>query len=306
MRATLKSKVTFAGVGLHTGEKVTMTVNPASAQYGIWFRRTDIESGDAMVQAIYTAVDEKPLCTRLINSQGVEVGTVEHIMAALAGCGIHNALIEIDGPEVPILDGCAATFVKAFIAKGLRQQNVAQHALEILKPVVVQDGEAIAMLTPAAGLEIDFQIDFEDRAIGKQHRHLSMANGTFVRELADSRTFCRKADIDRMHAAGLALGGTYENAVVVDDASVLSPGGLRHADEAVRHKMLDALGDLALAGAPILGRYSGLKAGHAMTNRLLRKLFATPGAYRVVSCTADQQARLPGAGVKHADLALVA
>lgn len=306
MRATLRSKATFIGVGLHTGEKVTMTVNPASAQYGIWFRRTDIELGDPMVPAIYTAVDEKPLCTRLINDDGVEVGTVEHIMAALSGCGIHNALIEINGPEVPILDGCAATFVRAFIAKGIRHQHVDQHAIEILKPVIVQDGEAMAMLTPAGSLEIDFQIEFADRAIGKQQRLLNMANGTFVRELADSRTFCRKSDIDTMHAAGLALGGTYENAVVVDDDDVLSPGGLRHADEAVRHKMLDALGDLALAGMPILGRYSGVKAGHAMTNRLLRKLFATPGAYRVVACTSEQLASLPGTGVKHEDLALVA
>lgn len=306
MRATLRSKASFVGVGLHTGEQVTMTVNPASAQYGIWFRRTDIDLGDPMVPAIYTAVDEKPLCTRLINADGVEVGTVEHIMAALAGCGIHNALIEIDGPEVPILDGCAASFVRAFIAKGIRHQRVEQHAIEILKPVVVQDGEAMAMLTPAGSLEIDFQIDFADRAIGKQQRLLNMANGTFVRELSDSRTFCRKSDIDKMHQAGLALGGTYENAVVVDGGEVLSPGGLRHADEAVRHKMLDALGDLALAGMPILGRYSGVKAGHAMTNRLLRKLFATPSAYRIVGCTDAQLARLPGKGVKHADLALVA
>ncbi|GFE63564.1 UDP-3-O-acyl-N-acetylglucosamine deacetylase [Litoreibacter roseus] len=306
VQATLKSKVTFKGVGLHSGEQVTMTVNPASARYGIWFRRTDVLDRDGLIPAIYTAVQEKPLCTRIMNEDGVEVSTIEHVMAALAGCGIHNALIEIDGPEVPILDGCAASFVRAFVARGLRHQDVPQYALEILKPVSVEEGGATATLSPADTLEIDFRISFEDRAIGTQSKALVMENGTFVRELSDSRTFCRKADIDMMHAQGLALGGTYENAVVIDGDAVVSPGGLRHRDEAVRHKMLDALGDLALAGAPILGRYTGVRAGHAMTNRLLHKLFATPDAYRVVTCSPEQLSRLPGVGVRRADLALVA
>jgi UDP-3-O-[3-hydroxymyristoyl] N-acetylglucosamine deacetylase len=306
VQATLKSKVTFKGVGLHSGAPVLMTVHPAAAGFGIWFRRTDIEDRDALVQAIYTSVEEKPLCTRIVNQDGVEVLTIEHIMAALAGCGVHNALVEINGPEVPIMDGCSASFVEAIVARGIQKQEAALHAIEILEPITVEDGGAVAKLSPAGGLEIDFSIEFSDAAIGEQQKHLTMANGTFVRELSDSRTFCRKSDIDMMHSKGLALGGTYENAVVVDGADVLSPGGLRHRDEAVRHKMLDALGDLSLAGMPILGRYTGVRAGHAMTNRLLRKLFATPGAYRIVACTPQQLSQLPGVGVKHADLPLVA
>ena len=306
MQATLKSKIMFEGVGLHSGLPVRMRVMPASADFGVWFRRVDVTDRDQMIHAIYDAVSEKPLCTRLVNADGVEIQTIEHIMAALAGCGVHNAVIEVDGPEVPILDGCSAEFVRAILSKGLRQQSAPLYAVEILKPVLIRDGDAMAMLSPAQGLEIEFQIEFEDSAIGYQKKTLDMANGSFVRELSDSRTFCRKSDIDFMRSRGLALGGTYENAVVVDGASVLSPGGLRHEDEAVRHKMLDALGDLALVGMPILGRYTGVRAGHALTNRLLRKLFATPGAVNVVACDAKQLSRLPGVGVKHSDMALVA
>lgn len=306
MQATVKTQVTFKGVGLHSGKAVTMHVKPAPIGSGVVFHRVDVVNQDAIVPARFDAVSEKPLCTRLVNAAGTEVLTIEHIMAALAGCGIYNALIELDGPEVPIMDGCSAGFVAGLIEAGVQTQNASLMAIEILRPVSVRDGDAFAMLSPASSLEIDFQIDFQDQAIGHQEKRLTMANGTFVRELSDSRTFCRKSDIDMMHANGLALGGTYENAVVVDGDDVLTPGGLRHSDEAVRHKMLDALGDLALAGAPILGRYTGRRAGHAMTNRLLRKLFATPDAFRIVTCTPAQLQSLPGVGVKRADLPMVA
>lgn len=306
MQATLSSAVTFKGVGLHSGAPVRMSIHPAAANFGIWFRRTDLDEPNNMIRAFYTAVGSKPLCSELTNDHGVRVSTVEHIMAALAGCGIHNALIELDGPEVPILDGCAATFVRAIMRRGVRKQSAPLYAIEVLTPVVVEDNGALAMLTPATGLEIDFHIDFPDTVIGRQHLALDMRNGTFVRELSDSRTFCRKRDIDMMHEKGLALGGTYDNAVVVDGDAVLSTGGLRHTDEAVRHKMLDALGDLALAGAPILARYTGVKSGHAMTNRLLRALFARPDAFRFVKCDRDQLSRLPGVDLCRADLTLVA
>ena len=306
MQATLTQTISFEGVGLHSGAPVTMSVHPAAARFGIWFKRTDITDADNMIRAIYTGVGAKPLCSELSNDAGSTISTVEHIMAALAGCGIHNALIEVDGPEVPIMDGASGDFVRAIVEAGAQKQAARLFAIEVLSPVMVEENGAVAMLTPADGLEIDFHIDFTDEAIGRQHKVLDMRNGTFVRELSDSRTFCRKADIDMMHEKGLALGGTYHNAVVVDGDAVLSPGGLRHEDEAVRHKMLDALGDLALAGAPILGRYTGIKAGHAMTNKLLRKLFATPGSFRFVACSPDQLSRLPGVGVRKADLALVA
>ncbi|WP_284164344.1 UDP-3-O-acyl-N-acetylglucosamine deacetylase [Frigidibacter sp. SD6-1] len=306
MQTTLRSAASFQGVGLHTGLPVRMVVKPASANHGIWFRRTDVVGQDPMVPAIWDSVTPSRLCTVVENAAGVSVSTIEHIMAALAGCGVHNALIEINGPEVPILDGSAQPFVSAILGRGLRDLSEPVLCLEVLARVEVREGDAVARLEPAEALEIDFAIDFADEAIGQQRRRLSMANGAFVRELSDCRTFCRQADVDQMRAAGLALGGTYDNAVVVEGERILSPGGFRRADEAVRHKMLDALGDLALAGAPILGRYTGNRAGHAMTNKLLRALFARPDAYRVRECDANLRRRLPGAGVRTADIPAVA
>ncbi|MDF1620154.1 UDP-3-O-acyl-N-acetylglucosamine deacetylase [Defluviimonas nitratireducens] len=294
---TIAKPVAFEGVGLHTGAPVRMVLHPAPSDHGIVFRRTDITDRNPRIAAIWDRVTPSKLCTLIENEDGVSVSTIEHIMAALVGAGVHNTLIEIDGPEVPILDGSSAEFVAGIQAAGLRALSGALRAIRVLKPVEVREGEAVARLEPAASLVIDFSIDFADAAIGKQEKRLNMANGAFVRELMDSRTFCRQADVDFMRANGLALGGTYENAVVVDGDKVLSPGGLRHADEPVRHKMLDALGDLALAGAPILGRYVGARAGHAMTNRLLRALFADPEAWEWETCSPAQAYSLPGAGV---------
>ena len=294
---TIAKPVAFEGVGLHTGAPVRMVLHPAQSDHGIVFRRTDIADRNPRIAAIWDRVTPSKLCTLIENEDGVSVSTIEHIMAALVGAGVHNALIEIDGPEVPILDGSSAEFVAGIQAAGLRALSGALRAIRVLKPVEVREGEAVARLEPAASLVIDFSIDFADAAIGKQEKQLNLANGAFVRELMDSRTFCRQADVDFMRANGLALGGTYENAVVVDGDKVLSPGGLRHADEPVRHKMLDALGDLALAGAPILGRYVGARAGHAMTNRLLRALFADPEAWEWETCSPAQAYSLPGAGV---------
>ncbi|WP_341365576.1 UDP-3-O-acyl-N-acetylglucosamine deacetylase [Yoonia sp. BS5-3] len=305
MQTTLKSQVIFEGTGLHSGMPVRVVLNPAAAGTGIVFRRMDV-TGQPELPARWDQVIVSPLNTRLTNADGVTVSTIEHLMAALAGCGVHNALIELDGPEVPILDGSAAVFVRGIVKTGLTRLSAPLRAIEILKDVSVSDGPAFAQLSPATTLQIDFAIDFEDAAIGKQHKTLNMANGSFVRELCDSRTFCRSADVDAMRANGLALGGSVENAVVVDGDKVLTPGGLRHPDEAVRHKMLDALGDLYTAGAPILGRYQGTRAGHAMTNKLLQALFADDSAWRWVNCDAKIAARLPGVGVSAADLAAVA
>ena len=302
MQNTLKSPACFTGLGLHTGLAVRMVVHPAAADHGIRFRRTDVADRDAFVPAMWDAVTPSRLCTVVENADGVSVSTIEHVMAALAGSAIHNALIEIDGPEVPILDGSSVPFIEGFLAAGLEEQHVPVRAVRVLKPVEVRDGGAVARLEPAEMLEIDFRIDFEDRAIGVQARRLNMANGAFVRELSDSRTFCRQADVDAMRARGLALGGTLENAVVFDGDQVLSPGGLRHADEPVRHKMLDAVGELALAEGPILGRYVGERAGHALTNRLLRALFADPSAFVLVDCGPRTLGKLPGVGVHAGDL----
>ena len=303
MQTTLRSAVSFAGVGLHSGQMVRATVRPASAEYGIWFRRVDVTDMDSMIRASWDAVAPSQLCTRIENLAGVSVSTIEHLMAALAGCGIHNALIEIDGPEVPILDGSSAQFVSALLSRGVRRMPAPVRAFKILQTVEVRDGDAVARMDPSDNFEIDFRIQFDDSVIGTQALSMSMANGAFVHELCDSRTFCRNVDVDTMQANGLALGGTLENAVVFDGARVLSPGGLRHRDEAVRHKMLDAMGDLALATRPILGRYSGVRAGHALTNKLMRRLFANPQAYRLVMCDMVIAAKLPGFGVGRADIA---
>lgn len=306
MQHTLRSSVEFVGVGLHGGQPARVTVRPAAAGTGIWFRRLDVDGPAGHIPARWDAVCQSPLCTRLENADGVSVATVEHLMAALAGCGVHNAVIEIDGPEVPILDGSAARFVRGIMARGLRAQGAPIEAIQVIAPVEVRRGAARARLDPAEVMQIEFHIDFEDAAIGTQSKRLNMANGTFVRELCDSRTFCRRADVEAMRAAGLALGGTLDNAVVVEGAEILTPGGLRHADEPVRHKMLDALGDLALAGAPLLAAYTGTRAGHALTNQLLRRLFATPGAVAWVECDAALASRLPGMGVSASDLPAVA
>lgn len=274
-----------------------MTIRPARAGSGIVFVRVDARDPDNRIPALWDRVEVSPLCTRLVNAAGISISTVEHVMAALVGCGVHNALIEVDGPEVPILDGSAVPFVRGILAAGTTQQATPLRALRVLRPVEVRRGQAWARLGPDDTLRIEFVIDFEDAAIGVQKKVLNMSNGSFVRELSDCRTFCRKADVEAMRANGLALGGTLENAVVVDGERVLSPGGLRRADEAVRHKMLDALGDLGLAGFPILGHYHGFRAGHALTNELLRVLFADPAAYEIIECDAETAARLPGAGV---------
>jgi len=276
----------MVGTGLHSGRPVRLTVRPASAEHGIWFRRVDVKDTENMIPASWDAVCDTRLCTRLTNEHGVEVSTVEHLMAALSGCGVQNALIEVDGPELPILDGSSRLFVR-----------------EVLKPVSVEVNGSRAELLPADALSIDFTIDYPDTPIGRQTHQMGMANGSFVRELSDCRTFCLGSDVTAMKAAGLALGGTLDNAIVVDPAGVRNPEGLRRRDEYVRHKMLDVLGDLALAGAPIVGAYRGYKAGHGVTNQLLRRAFALPGVLRLEEANAQDMANLPGQGITQHDLA---
>ena len=304
LQNTIQNSVSFEGVGLHSGKPARLMLRPAPVDHGLVFHRVDAD--DAEIPARWDLVHQSPLCTRLENPEGIGVSTVEHIMAALIGCGIHNVIVDVDGPEVPILDGSSAAFVRGILATGIAPLDAPVKALRVLRPVEVHKGRARARLVPHDTLLIEFSIEFEDAAIGSQRKTLNMSNGSFVRELSNSRTFCRKADVDTMRANGLALGGTLENAVVVDGEKVLSPGGLRHHDEAVRHKMLDALGDLGLAGLPILGHYQGFRAGHALTNDLLRALFADEAAYEVVECSANMAARLPGAGVHRGEIPDVA
>lgn len=305
MQTSLIRDVQFVGTGLHSGRPARLTLHPANAETGIWFRRTDITDRDNLIAAKYNNVSDTRLNTRLSNAVGVSVSTVEHIMAALAGTGLHNVLIDIDGPEVPIMDGSSKRFVQDILAAGLADLDAPVKALRILKPIAHEEGEASARLEPFDGFQISFEIDFPDAAIGRQAASFDMMNGTFVRELSDCRTFCRRSEVEAMQAAGLALGGTLENAVVVDGDAVVNPEGFRRENECVRHKMLDVLGDLTLAGMPVLGHYIGHRAGHGPTNRLLRKVFATPGTAEMVTCTPQEAQRLPGFGIRAADLAKV-
>lgn len=282
MQRTVRTSISFVGAGLHSGRPARLAIRPAPAEAGIRFHRVDVVDRDPMVAARWDAVVDTRLNTRIANAAGVSVSTVEHLMAALSAAGVDAALIDIDGPEVPILDGSAAPFLDAIRAAGLAEVDGPRRAIRVLRPVSVERGAARAVLRPAERFEIAFDIDFPEPAIGRQRGELAVDAESFARELADCRTFCRLSEVEALRAAGLAKGGTLRNAVVVDGGRVLSPGGLRRPDEFVRHKMLDAVGDLALAGAPILGRYEGARAGHELNNLLLRALFAAPDAWTLV------------------------
>ena len=280
MQRTLARPATLSGIGVHKGEPARLRILPAPCDYGVRFLRTDVIGPDPMVEARYDAVIDTALCTRIGNRDGVSVSTIEHLMAALAGCGIDNALVEIDGAEAPIMDGSSAPFVRAILAAGMVEQDEPLRAIRILEPVTVEHEGRVASLKPAGAFEIDFTIDFADEVIGVQKRVERFTGDIFLRDYADSRTFGRLDEVEKLRSLGFARGGSLDNAVVVDGGRVLNRGGLRHADEFVRHKMLDVVGDLALAGAPIIGCYRGLKSGHDMTNRLLHCLFDTPAAWQ--------------------------
>lgn len=287
MQQTVKDVITFDGVGVHSGRKARMRICPAPANYGVWFKRVDIREGDVMIPARFDAVCDTRLCTVLGNASGATVSTVEHVMSALSACGVDNALIEVDGPEIPIMDGSAEYFVRGLSETGVLSQDEERVMIRVLETVVIDgEGGARAELHPSDAFEIDFTIDFADPAIGRQHRVFEVSAEGFADDIAECRTFGHLADVEKLRAAGLGRGGSLDNAVVVDQGRVLNPGGLRFQDEFVRHKILDAIGDLALAGAPIVGRYVGVKSGHGMTNRLLRALMARPNAWRFESAEA--------------------
>ncbi len=253
-----------------------MTLHPAAPDSGIVFRRLDT---GAEIAARWDNAVDSPLCTVLSDRQGVRIATVEHLMAALAGAEIDNAVIELDGPEVPILDGSAAPFLYQIERAGRLAQDRPRRAIKILKPVTVCEDGASAALLPDSGFSMSFAIEFDNPLIRRQELTLSFDADTFRSELSRARSFCLLDDVNRMRAAGLARGGSLDNAVVVSGERVLNEGGLRYADEFVRHKLLDALGDLYLAGGPLIGRFRGEKSGHALTRRLLCALFADRDAW---------------------------
>lgn len=291
MHNTVKSAVKFRGVGLHTGQSVNLSVAPAGAKSGIVFHRTDLGRAARPIPARYDCVSTAQLCTRLTNDDGLSVSTVEHLLGGMAGCGITDASVSLDGPEVPIMDGSAIDFVRAFARVGIRNLGVPRRAIRVLETISIRIGDKVAALSPAPHFEMDFSVCFSDPAIGKQSLRLVLTGNAIVSELCDSRTFGCLADVERLRREGLGLGGCLKNVVIVDNGRILNQGGLRHADEFVRHKMLDAVGDLALAGAPIVGRYIGVKAGHEISNLLVRELFSRPDAWEWCDVGPDQ---LPG------------
>jgi UDP-3-O-[3-hydroxymyristoyl] N-acetylglucosamine deacetylase len=279
---TLKSSIGCSGVGLHSGRKIAMTLHPAEADHGVVFRRSDVGARNATVPADWRHVVDTRMATTVANDAGVSVGTIEHLMAALAGCGVDNAVVELDGPEVPVMDGSAAPFVFLIECAGVTEQDAPRRAIKVLKPVSVGDDRRSLTVRPARTFAISFEIDFESRAVARQALSLKLVNGAFKTDIARARTFGFEHEVSALRAAGLALGGSLDNAVVVRGDTVLYIGGLRYGDEFVRHKILDCVGDLYLAGAPIIGAVDGTCSGHALNHRLLQALFADSSAWRWV------------------------
>ena len=287
LQRTLANPIGCVGTGLHSGRAVRLDLYPATAGSGIVFSRSDL-AGSAPVAARFDAVVDTRLCS-VIGAPGVTVGTVEHLMAAFCGSGIDNARVVLDGPEVPILDGSANPFLFLIDCAGSVVQPVARQEIDVLRPIRVAHGASWAELWPAdagsTGLELELTIDFAASAIGRQTLALRLTAENFRRELAAARTFTQAAEIASLHEAGLARGGSLDNAIVVDGDTVLNPGGLRMPDEFVRHKLLDVVGDLALAGRRLRGRFVAHCTGHALNNGLVRALMRDASAWRVVDAT---------------------
>ena len=265
-----------------------MTLLPAPPGTGIVFRRTDADGNGMEIAAHVSNVVDDRLCTTLGDSNGTTIATIEHLMAALRGCGIDNLYVEVDGGELPIMDGSAAPFVFLIECAGIVEQNAPRRAIEILKPVRVEDEDRNAELLPGEGFFVGFQIEFGSGVIGQQDMAVELVNGTFKGELSRARTFGFIEEVDQLRAMGLALGGSLDNAVVVSGDEVLNEDGLRYEDEFVRHKILDCVGDLYLAGAPIIGHFKGHRSGHALNHNVVRTLLADESSWRYTTMPREQ------------------
>ncbi len=288
---TLRKTVKLEGVGLHTGRTIRLRLRPARPGTGIRFRRVDLDPV-VEIPALSRFVVDTRLAT-VLGRDGVEISTVEHCLAALAGLGVDNALVDVDGPEAPILDGSARPFAAAIGRAGLAVQAAPRRVLRVRKPIRVRDGDRYVILRPGQGLVLSYSIDFDGRFPGDQHYVLQVTPEAFRRELAPARTFGFLHEVEYLRSVGKARGGSLENAVVLDGDRVLNPEGLRMPDEFVRHKMLDAVGDLLLAGAPIEGHLVVHKGGHALHDTLVKALLSRPDAYEVVEAEPVRPALRP-------------
>jgi UDP-3-O-[3-hydroxymyristoyl] N-acetylglucosamine deacetylase len=282
---TIAKRISCSGVGLHSGKPASLTLAPAPADSGVTFVRMDL---GVEIPARSENVADTTLSTNLALG-AARIHTVEHVMAALHGLGIDNCRIEVDGPEIPILDGSAAPFVCLVQEAGIQVQRAGKRYLVVEQPVEFRDGDKLARLEPASAFCIDFTADFDHPLITNQAFRVTINDRAFEREVARARTFCFRKDIERMQAAGLAKGGSLENAIVVDEFSILNPEGLRYPDEFARHKVLDAVGDLALFGMQVVGALTAVKSGHALNQALVRKVLAEPSSHRVVRLTAHTE-----------------
>ena len=287
---TIKQHISATGVGLHKGEKVQITLRPAPANTGIIFRRVDLEPV-VDIQARPEAVGETTLCTCLVNEQGVQISTVEHLLAAVAGLGIDNLIVEVDSPEIPIMDGSALPFVYLIQSVGVEESNVAKKFLRITKTVRVEEGDKWAELRPHEGFKVNFAIDFDHPVISNttQSMVLDLSSTSFIKEISRARTFGFMKDIEFLRSHNLALGGSLENAIVLDEYKMLNSDELRYDDEFVKHKILDAIGDLYMGGCSILGELNAYKSGHGLNNILLREVFKQTESWEWVTYEDEQK-----------------
>ncbi|ANY80075.1 UDP-3-O-[3-hydroxymyristoyl] N-acetylglucosamine deacetylase [Microvirga ossetica] len=300
-QTTLRAAVTLVGTGVHSGDEVKMILHPAEANHGIAFLRTGLPGGlDRLIDARHLAVTATELCTVIGDRDTGAVATIEHLMAALTGLGIDNVLVEIDGPEVPILDGSSAPFIDAIDQVGIAMQGVTRRYLKVLNPVRVTQGKAFAELLPnERGFRLDVEIDFPTPVIGRQRKAVDLSPSVFRREISRARTFGFMRDVEKLWSAGFALGASLENTVAIGDDGIMNPEGLRYGDEFVRHKLLDAVGDLSLAGLPLLSTYRSYCGGHRMNFSVLEALFSSRSNYAIVDA-------VPRREPSYADLGSVA
>lgn len=287
---TLKNVIRATGVGLHTGEKIYLTLRPAAADTGIVFRRVDLAE-PLDIKASPQNVGDTQLSTTLVRD-GVRISTVEHLLSAFAGLGIDNAYVDVSAPEVPIMDGSAGPFVFLLQSAGIEEQNAPKRFIRIKRPLLIQEGDKWARFEPFNGFKVGFTIEFEHPVFRNrcQHATVDFSTTSFVKEVSRARTFGFMRDIEYLRERNLALGGSLDNAVVVDDYRVLNEDGLRYEDEFVRHKILDAIGDLYLLGHSLIGAFTGYKSGHALNNRLLRTLLADQSLWEEVTFSDEHQA----------------
>ncbi|QOL25897.1 UDP-3-O-acyl-N-acetylglucosamine deacetylase [Thalassotalea sp. LPB0316] len=281
---TLKDSVSTIGVGLHKGEKVQITLRPAPANTGIVFRRVDLDPV-VDIKATPEAVGETTLCTCLVNEQGVQISTVEHLLAAVSAMGLDNLIVDVDSPEIPIMDGSSLPFVYLIQSVGIETLNAPKRFLKITKPIRVEEGDKWAELEPYEGFKVNFAIDFDHPVIANTTQSMTMdlSSCSFVKEISRARTFGFMKDIEFLRSHNLALGGSLENAIVLDEYRMLNPDELRYDDEFVKHKILDAIGDLYMGGVSILGQLNAFKSGHALNNILLREVFKQTDAWEWVT-----------------------